>query len=201
MSSLMRTNYAGSWTLQFRRMKAMNATTPCPKLSIRTAQTSDVAAIEHIETAADLLFIEAFDPERWPPATPGAARLEQGGFLLVGELSPGEVVGFAHVIEAQDDEHGSIAHLEQVSVLPELGKRGYGRALVEAAMREARERGHYEITLRTYAELPWNAPFYRRIGFIESEPHGTFLEGLIAAEQAEGLEHYGRRVQMTVPLD
>ncbi len=181
----------------------MNITTPHHALSVRSAQPSDFAAIERIEAAADQLFIEAFAPAHWPPATPAVDRLEQGGFLLVGEACEArgaEIVGFVHVLEAQDDRGSGIAHLEQVSVLPGHGKRGYGGALVEAAMREARSRGYAELTLRTYADLPWNAPFYRGLGFAESEPHCVFLLDLEDAERAEGLEQYGRRVQMTAPL-
>ena len=178
----------------------MNITTPHHALSVRSAQPSDFAAIERIEAAADQLFIEAFAPAHWPPATPAADRLEQGGFLLVGEACAAEIVGFAHVIEAHDDEGCGIAHLEQVSVRPEQGRRGYGRALVEAAMHEARGLGYAELTLRTYADLPWNAPFYRGLGFTETAPNCAFLMALEDAERAEGLEQYGRRVQMTAPL-
>jgi len=184
-------------------MKVMNITTPHHALSVRSAQPSDFAAIERIEAAADQLFIEAFAPAHWPPATPAVDRLEQGGFLLVGEACEArgaEIVGFVHVLEAQDDRGSGIAHLEQVSVLPGHGKRGYGRALVEAAMHEARGLGYAELTLRTYADLPWNAPFYRGLGFTETAPNCAFLMELEDAERAEGLEQYGRRVQMTAPL-
>lgn len=187
-------------------------------LDIRQAEPRDFAAIGRIEALADRLFIEQFAPESWPAATSAAERLEQGGFILVGEIGSEvddeidaagteltadgveaadhrRLVGFAHVIEAD-----GIAHLEQVSVLPEAGRRGYGRLLVEAAMRESRSRGYSELTLRTYADLPWNAPFYLSLGFEESPPRGRFLQGLVLSERAEGLERYGRRVQMTVQL-
>ena len=164
-------------------------------LEIRAAAPADFDEIERIETLADRLFVEAFHPAHWPPARTAADRLEQGGFILVGVANAGTLIGFAHVIEIE-----GIAHLEQVSVLPAHGQRGYGRALVEAAMRAARERGYTELSLRTYADVPWNGPFYRGIGFTESEPRGSFLRDLVKAERAEGLEQYGSRVQMSVPL-
>ena len=178
-------------------MKVMTAHT---QLSVRQAEPRDFAAIERIETAADQIFIDTFNPDHWPPAASAADRLAQGGFLLVGEVenrtdNQRETVGFTHVIET-----AGLAHLEQVSVQPVFGRRGYGRILVEAAMHAARERGHDELTLRTYAELPWNAPFYRSLGFVPSSPRGTFLLGLVEAERAEGLERFGSRVQMTVSL-
>jgi len=174
--------------------------TAYPKLSIRQAERRDFAAIERIEHEADRLFIETFEPAHWPPPTSAPERLAQGGFLLVGEVNDRadgshSLAGFVHVIETAD-----LAHLEQVSVLPAFGRRGYGRVLVEAAMREVRERGHTELTLRTYSDLPWNAPFYRGLGFTQSSPHGAFLLGLVEAERAEGLDRYGNRLQMTVSL-
>lgn len=170
------------------------------ELSIRLAEPKDFAAIERIETAADQIFIDTFNPDHWPPAASATDRLDQGGFMLIGEIErqksgARELVGFAHVIEA-----AGLAHLEQVSVLPAFGRRGYGRVLVEAAMRAAGERGYHELTLRTYADLPWNAPFYRSLGFVPSSPRGAFLLGLVEAERAEGLERFGSRVQMTVSL-
>lgn len=160
----------------------------------------DFEAIASIEEQADALFVEEFRPTHWPSAISAAERLAQGGFLLVGEAANRagdhrELIGFAHVIEA-----AGLAHLEQVSVLPRFGRRGYGRALVEAAMRASRERGYTELTLRTYADLPWNGAFYRKLGFVESEPREQFLRGLVEAERAEELDRYGRRVQMTVSL-
>ncbi len=95
------------------------------------------------------------------------------------------------------------AHLEQLAVLPAHGRRGIGRSLVEAACTWAAARGHARISLRTYAEVPWNAPFYARCGFRASDddaPGGAldtaFQRGLVAAEREAGLARHGRRVLM-----
>jgi hypothetical protein len=56
------------------------------------------------------------------------------------------------------------------------------------------------MTLRTYADLPWNGPFYRTCGFVESLPDREFLERLVEAESRLGLDRYGRRLQMTAAL-
>lgn len=106
-----------------------------------------------------------------------------------------QTVGFAQVLEI--DGH---AHLEQLSVLPSHGGRGIGRLLVGAAKEEARRRGHAQLTLRTYADVPWNAPFYSSCGFRESEADSAFHRGLLASEDALQLSQYGRRIQMTAVL-
>lgn len=164
--------------------------------SIRPARADDVARLETIENEADRLLIDRFGPGSWFPAAPGATRTAQPGFLLIAAEEPGgDAVGFAHVLQVDGG-----AHLEQLSVLPAVGRRGHGRALVEAAMVEAARRGHDRVTLRTFADIPWNAPFYASCGFVETEPDTAFLLGLVHAETRMGLDRLGRRVQMTAPL-
>lgn len=169
-------------------------------ITLRAARADDAAATEQIETAADALLIDRFGAAVWPPPTPAADRERVPGFVLVAEQSADPsaaavVVGFVHVMEL--DGH---AHLEQVSVLPWFGRRGIGRQLVEGAIAEARRRGHSEITLRTYVDVPWNAPFYETCGFVTTEPQTPALVGLVQVEQALGLFEFGARVQMTAVL-
>lgn len=163
---------------------------------IRPATTADAEALSSIETQADALLIDSLGAPDWPPAANGTERLAGSGFVLVIEESVGSSpVGFVHVLDA--DGH---AHLEQLSVLPAAGRRGFGRRLVSAALDEARARGYRRMTLRTYAEIPWNAPFYSSCGFLESIPETPFQRGLVDTESSLGLDRYGRRVQMTTEL-
>ena len=165
--------------------------------AIRHAEASDAEMIQSIETAADALLIDALGAWSWPPAGDGVSRLASPGFLLVlEEQTSHSPVGFVHVLDV--DGH---AHLEQLSVVPSAGRQGHGRDLVIAALEEARERGYSRVTLRTYAEVPWNAPFYASCGFLESIPETPFLRELVDTESTLGLDRYGRRVQMTVELD
>lgn len=162
---------------------------------VRLAVAADLPALEGIEAAADRLLIDHLHAAEWEPMTSGAARSAVPGFLLVVAEAEDAPVGFAHVLEGD-----ASAHLEQVSVLPEFGRRGHGRALVEKAKAEARRRGHRAITLRTFADVPWNAPFYATCGFTPSEPATPFQHRLAADEQWIGIVRWGRRIQMTAPL-
>lgn len=136
-----------------------------------------------------------FHPEHWDSAPTGAERLAQGGFIIVAEHQSGRLVGFAHILE-----YSGIAHLEQLSVLPDYGRRGIGGRLVGAAEQMAKDRGYRELTLRTYADVPWNTQFYRGLGFEEEEPSTEFHRNLVAVEKRMGLDEFGRRVQMHVIL-
>ncbi len=166
-------------------------------LEIRRASPRDYPAIESIEDAADQLLIDRFKPKAWGSASTGLERAAERGVLLIGEETQTNVlVGFVHVLEGE-----GIAHIDQLSVIPKYGRHGYGRALLQAAMAEARRHGYGSISLRTYAEVPWNAPFYAEEGFIETESDSDFHMRLVDVEAAFGLSQYGRRVQMTATLE
>ncbi|WP_217184302.1 GNAT family N-acetyltransferase [Streptomyces sp. AC495_CC817] len=168
-------------------------------LIVRPATDADIDATVEIETVADALLIDLFGAVDWPPPADADERRLSPGFVLVAEHSDGtgnaQVVGFVQVLDL-----GGHAHLEQLSVLPSHGRRGIGRLLVDAALVEARRRGHESITLRTYADVPWNAPFYASCGFVESTPETDLLRSLIEVERSLGLLAHGRRVQMTAAL-
>ncbi|MGW9020853.1 GNAT family N-acetyltransferase [Leucobacter chromiiresistens] len=163
-------------------------------------------ALEAIENAADRLLVERLHPATWEAAPSGHARRADAGCVLVAEGdavsaeptaeanargAARRVIGFVHVREA-----GGVAHLEQLSVLPEHGRRGVGSALVEAAAAEAAQRGYDRLTLRTYATVPWNAPLYARLGFVEEAPATPFHRRLAESERRLGLDRYGPRIQM-----
>jgi hypothetical protein len=73
--------------------------------------------------------------------------------------------------------------------------------LIDAAKKEARGRRHNRLTLRTYADIPWNAPFYSRAGFVEEAPSTDFHRKLVHVEDSLELAKYGRRVQMVAVLE
>jgi predicted N-acetyltransferase YhbS len=82
------------------------------------------------------------------------------------------------------------AHIEQVSVHPEFGRRGIGRALVEIVVVWARGQGMPSVTLLTFREVPWNAPYYARLGFqpLNDSALEPELRRLREHERAMGLD-------------
>ena len=99
-------------------------------------------------------------------------------------------VGFVSV-----DVVDGCAHIDQLSVLAEHGGRGTGRALLDRAVRWARDAGLGAVTLTAFRDVPWNAPFYRRAGFEVVDDPSPGLAALRAAERAEGLDRFGPRVR------
>ena len=101
------------------------------------------------------------------------------------------VIGFTHVLDLEGHWH-----LEQIAVDPAHGRRGIGSALLEATHRELVRRGAPEVTLMTYADVPWNAPFYARHGYVELDPLPAYLVPLRENEARFDLARHGRRVAM-----
>lgn len=164
--------------------------------TVRPATAADAEIVEAIEREADSLLVDSLGAPQWPDAGDAVARIGGPGYVLLLEDGDSDSpAGFVHVLDA--DGH---AHLEQLSVIPAAGRRGHGRRLVTAALEEARDRGYTRVTLRTYAEIPWNAPFYATFGFLESLPETPFQRGLVETEAAIGIDRFGRRVQMTIDL-
>jgi GNAT superfamily N-acetyltransferase len=162
---------------------------------IEPATPADLPRLVEVEVAADTLFAVAGYGSTPGPASEaelGAARL-----LLVARQQPGdhEPIGYIRV-EVVDGQ----AHIEGLSVRPKQMRRGTGTALVNAACQWAAEQGYREITLCTFADVPWNGPFYAGLGFTESPAATPELRALREREARLGLDGMGRRCVMRRPL-
>jgi predicted N-acetyltransferase YhbS len=80
-------------------------------------------------------------------------------------------------------------HLDELDVLPEYGRRGIGTALVQHVCRIAQTADYPGVTLTTFHDVVWNAPFYQRLGFQVVPPADQTpgLQALVAMEKAHGL--------------
>ena len=132
------------------------------------------------------------------PADGGWRRLERHGFLLVAGEVGEDPVGFVHVLVIEQ-EH---AHLEQISVLPSHQRQGIGAELIAAARVESRALGFRRLSLCTFRDVPWNGPYYEKLGFAEvPEPDQAPYEREIRAKERRiGLDDVGERCVMSVAL-
>jgi len=85
------------------------------------------------------------------------------------------------------------AHVEQVSVAPSHAHRRLGAALIDHLAAVAGT----PLTLTTFRDVPWNAPYYERLGFTVVEPadQGPELASLVGRE-AEAIPGDAPRVAM-----
>ena len=153
---------------------------------VRSADPSEFAHLRWIEFESDRLLEEfgmgPFVDDEVENHLPVAAAVFAVGEPAVGFVCLSIVDGAAHV--------------DQVSVLPEHGRRGIGRALLETAIGWAASSGHAELTLTTYRDVPFNAPFYRTLGFVDATDLGPGLSAIRDHERAVGLDGHGPRVAM-----
>lgn len=166
--------------------------TPVAGGPIRPARADEIAALQEIERRA------------------GAPFAEVGMFAVAEDEPPSQEVLRAFVIEGRawvwPDEHDHpIAylilglvdgqpHIDQVSVDPAHAGARIGKRLIDHAVRWAKDCGLHEITLTTFTHVPWNGPYYERLGFTyipaADEPPG--LRAIRAAELAHGLDEWPR---------
>jgi GNAT superfamily N-acetyltransferase len=156
--------------------------------AVRLAKRSDLPRLPEIERSAagvfdggDLLrslegrFAAA---ETWIPAL-------DAGTLWVVEDGAGGVVGFlaATCID-------QIMHVDELDVELDRQGQGLGRRLMQAAIAWARGRGLTGVTLTTFRDVRWNAPFYASLGFMEVAPHALCprLGAILAREARIGLD-------------
>jgi N-acetylglutamate synthase-like GNAT family acetyltransferase len=86
-------------------------------------------------------------------------------------------------------------HIEQVSVHPDSARRGLGRALIEHAAVRAVAEGASALTLTTFVDVAWNAPYYAaRCGFrtLGEDELTPGLREIRRSEAAHGLDRWPR---------
>ena len=134
---------------------------------IRLARSEDAEAFHLVEEdAASLLREEPSIAGAVIPPTASAAdharTIAKGRSLAA--LHSDRVIGFAALGTV-----GRELHLHELSVACAHQRCGVGSLLLRAMMIDARNSGYRAITLNTYRDIPWNAPFYARFGFVEVE--------------------------------
>jgi GNAT superfamily N-acetyltransferase len=166
-----------------------------PLYTTALARPTDVEWLPAIELAAARLLIgQAPDSVLNETTSLEVLRKAQREGHLWVALADDVPVGFAHVVVMDRD----LAHLEEIDVHPEHGRRGLGTGLVLQVCHWAAAHGYTSVTLTTFRDVPWNMPFYARLGFtiVPPEQLSSSLRAVVEDETRRGLEP-SRRVAMT----
>jgi GNAT superfamily N-acetyltransferase len=115
-------------------------------------------------------------------------HLALSAVVFVAEDPP---VGFASV-EIVD----GVAHLWQLAVRPSAGRRGLGKALIASVCDWARSHHIDAVTLTTFRDVPWNGPYYERLGFRPLDHLTPGLTLIREHERAVGDDDFGPRIAM-----
>ncbi|MFJ3788782.1 GNAT family N-acetyltransferase [Kitasatospora sp. NPDC090091] len=161
-------------------------------MRIREVRTGDLPLLQDIERAAGRCFRDIGMPEiadDEPLPLDELARYQRAGlaWVAVDEAD----VPVAYLIAEQVD--GNL-HVEQVSVHPDSARRGIGRSLLDHLAERAAAHGIPALTLTTFADVPWNAPYYARCGFrpLEDDLLSPDQLDIRAREAAHGLDRWPR---------
>jgi GNAT superfamily N-acetyltransferase len=162
--------------------------------TVDLARHDDLPLIPAIELAAARL-LAGHAPEAVLAETTSQADLERArgeGHLWVARAN-GHPVGFAHVKVLEPHS----AHLDELDVHPDHGRRGLGRRLVTAVCDWALHAGLGAVTLSTFRDVPWNRPFYETLGFVvvPGDALSPALRAVVGNEARRGLDT-SRRVVM-----
>lgn len=170
-------------------------------ITIRSAQSDDAKALPAIEQSAALAF-RAIPDLAWladgdttSPEQHRAPIAEGTCWVAVNTLD--EPLGFlSAAIE------GDALHIQEIDVHLDWQGLGIGRALLQRAIDDARRRGLAAITLTTFRDIAWNAPFYSKSRFhiLSAAEMDERLAGLLKAEAARGLPA-DRRCAMRLDLN
>ena len=165
-----------------------------PLYKIVCARPQDLPFLPAIERAAATL-LSGHAPESVLRETTSEQefRAAQAEGRLWVALAGDTPVGFAQV----EVLGPTAAHIEEIDVHPDHGRRGLGRRLVTAACEWAAHAGYPDVTLTTFRDVPWNMPFYAQLGFevVPSPELGTELALVVQDETRRGLDP-ARRVVM-----
>lgn len=159
------------------------------RVSVRLARYEDVVLLPEIERSAAQSF----------RTMPSLAWIAEGDCLPIdthlGSLEAGTCwvalteqerpVGFLTAERVQDR-----LHILEISVEAQAQGRGVGKALLAVACQAAQQSGRKRVTLTTCRDVPWNAPFYHKIGFdyLEEPALDSDLRAILEEEEACGFQ-------------
>ena len=166
-------------------------------ITVRPTRPGDVTALPAIERAAGERFRDY--PELAWLAEGEVISAEQhldyaerglSWLALANELPVGFILAETHV---------SSLFIVELSVHLDWQGKGIGRRLIACVADQARKRGLASLTLTTFRDVPWNAPFYARLGFEMITTLTPELREKREEEMAHGLA-YDARCAMRLPL-
>lgn len=154
---------------------------------IRAAKAGDAELLPEIERSSGEAFRDV----------PDLAWIADDGVMSAEQHAPHIAAGGVWVAERKTRIVGFISaeafpdawHIWQMALASDQQKLGLGRALLEEVIEAARVRGASVVTLTTFRDVAFNAPFYARSGFriLAADELNERLQDVLANERAHGL--------------
>ena len=161
-------------------------------MNIRAAGADELHLLQDIERAAGQLFraigmVEIADDD--PASLSELLRYQRAEHVWLAVDADDAPIAYL----TADLVDGNL-HIEQVSVHPRYARRGIGRRLIDHLAQHALAVQGRALTLTTFADISWNAPYYRRCGFhvLDDEALTPGLRTIHEHEAARGLDRWPR---------
>lgn len=158
------------------------------ELTIRAAEPADATTVEAVAAAAwEHDYPDVLNRDRpgeaardWYDSDRMARDIEDPAYVVLLAEHDGEVVGFVQAFGPSEESHteataGSILRLY---VRPKARGDGVGRALLDAARTELRDRGSERLRAMTLAANEAGRAFYEACGLVETDERAeTVIDG------------------------
>jgi GNAT superfamily N-acetyltransferase len=163
---------------------------PPGSYTIRYARPNDIALLPAIEQAAAAQFRGTNYPDLADAPFASANIDLNHEHVWVAVDMQDQPVGFA-IVRVLDRS----VHLHEIDVHPSHARQGLGGRLITAVAMWARAQGATALTLTTFEDVPWNGPYYARLGFhrLDQAAITPALQAILQAEEAAGLPMACRR--------
>lgn len=157
-------------------------------VAVRRAQAPDAALLPAIERSAARRFLDA-PGLAWIAADEVMSEQDHRTWIAAGTSWVAECPGAGLAGFLVSERTADALHVWELAVRRDLQGRGIGARLVRAAIDAAAAAGLPAVTLTTFRELPWNQPFYARLGFatLRSDELNVRLQAILAREASLGL--------------
>ncbi|MFE1309792.1 GNAT family N-acetyltransferase [Streptomyces sp. NPDC058755] len=150
-----------------------------PEPSIRIALPADDEELTLLDKAT-WSTLHAVTPEPQPPYDPFFGERHSPEDTLVAELD-GRIVGYVRLgFPTSLAANAHVRQIQGLAVHDDARGRGVGRALIRAAIEEARSRGARRITLRVLGHNTLARGLYESEGFVVEgvQPEEFLLDGV-----------------------
>lgn len=166
-------------------------------LEIRSATLLDLTQISAVELSAatafsqlPLAFLQQL-PNDIPPRRSSfyhsMVGLGTSWVLCFDE----KVIGFICTERLSEE---NCLHIHEFAIAQAFQRKGFGENLLKHVIIWAEQQQIARLTLTTFKEVPWNAPFYKKVGFsiVSEENLDKRLQALLQGEVQVGLPYETR---------
>lgn len=161
-------------------------------VEIRPSVDSDISQLQILERSAGELFrlvpgLEWISDDKVMSQASHRKAIADG-LSYAASVRPSRREHFIHAGFICGVGSGSELHINELSVGTEWQDRGIGKRLVNDFINVARQSEFLGVTLTTFRDVPWNEPFYQKLGFqtLVEEALGERLSRILKEEELQG---------------